>query len=632
MTTRREFVKAASLAPFAGLAPLQPCLTGVDRSMPGSASEEPVYAGRPLGYWLARVVSRDFDREVSDVPEQWMFRHFGDIAIPGLIEAMRDDSWFLAETELEMIATPSTIQALTHALNDKDSRVRHGAVSALYGIGLYKARYKPELVAAFRTAFPAIAEVLKTDEDEEVALVAAWILFGFSPWMAPNFSLPVAVSEYGSASNWATVVRQYPGQFSADQVVPELATMLSSNDAKIRLKAAQALSRFVSDHPGIVPIFVEHVLGREVITGIDFLGLDRIVENALPSLRQEFQNGSTKTRVSILHALAWSRSSIVLPILAEGLADEVWEIRAEATHGLSLIDSPEVVPFLIDAMQDQDRHVRRTARRGLANNDKLTSEALPAILNLLKQDDSTVQAFAALALIELDMETERAVLALQPILGNHDPSTRAEAAIAIARIDPGRSELVPILAEAIESEQQDLRNGAITALGRMGKNSAAVLPRLLNGIRQHRYSHDGLLGMLEQLGPDAAPAAPYLVELMAEPELGRNVPQVLGRIGEGAIPALNRSLRSNDLLVQSRAVRTLGFLGKPAKRFSPMLGELLTSDSPVLRIAAADALGNIGPSAVSALPALTEASRDRDIGVRVHAEQAMSRIGGRSQT
>ncbi len=630
MTTRREFVKTVALVPLAGIAASPTRMTRPNRAESQNLPEEPLYAGKPLSYWLARVTSQDHDRDVSDVAEKWVFRHFGDVAVPGLIEAMRNDSWFLAATELEMIGSPLTVRTLTQALKADDSRVRHGAAAAMYGIALHKARQRPDLVPVFREAFPLLAEVLQTDRDQQVATLAAWMLFEFAPEMAPDFSLPVAVSEYANAAVWATVVRRYPKHFPVKQVIPGLMALLNNDEAPTRLKAAEALSRFEPDQAGIVPVFVEHVLGREYISGLEFHGLDRLVEKALPTLRQEFQHGNTKVRVSILHALAWSRSHRVLPMLAEGLVDNAWEVRAEAASGLSFMDSPQGVPLLIQALQDQDRRVRKNARWVLASHDQLAAQALPEILQLLKHDAATVRAAAALALIDLNTEVEQAILALQPSLGHSDRCVRVEAAIAIAQSEPERSELVHLLAEGIESEEQDLRNGAIAALGRMGKHSAAVLPRLLAGSRQHFYAHNRLLGMLAELGPVAAPAGPDLVELMKDRELGRDVPEVLGRIGMPVIPSLTQALRSDDVLLQSRSLRALGYMGEAAQDFIPLLTAFLMSGPPVLRMVAAEALGHLGSPAASAVPALIVASRDRDSGVRLHAQQAMRRFTGRS--
>lgn len=634
MTTRREFVKTAALVPFAGLGASQNRITRRNRAQSENLPEEPVFAGKPLSYWLARVTSQNHDRDVCDVAEQWVFRHFGDVAVPGLIEALRNDVWFLAATELEMIGSPLAVRALTQALKADDSRVRHGAAAAMYGIALFKARQRPELVAVFRETFPILVEVLKTDREQQVATLSAWMLFEFAPWMAPDFSLPVAVSEYASAAVWATVVHRYPKHFPVDQVVPGLMTLLNNDDATTRLKAAEALSRFEPDEAAIVPVFVEHVIGREYISGLEFHGLDRFIEKALPTLRKKFQHGNTKVRVSILHALAWSRSSSVLPVLDEGLVDNAWEVRAEAASGLSMIespmDSPQVLPLLIQALHDPERRVRKNARWVLESHEHLRVAALPGLLKLLERGNPIARTSAALALMDLGIETQRAMMALQPNLGHRDRCVRVEAAIAIAKIDPERSELVHLLAEGIESEEQDLRNGAIAVLGRMGENSAAVLPRLLAGLRQHFYAHGRLFEMLAKLGPVAAPALPYLVELMKDQELGRDVPEVLGRIGMPAIPSLTQALRSDDVLLQSRSMRALRYVDGATQGFVPLLAEILTSGRPVLKMVAAEALGHIGSPAASVVPTLIVASRDQDIGVRVYAQQAMKRIKGES--
>ena len=630
MATRREFVKAAIMVPLAGLTVSQTLSHTLNDPATGHASDDPVYAGRPLSYWLARVSNRNHDRDVSDIAEQWLFRHFGDAAVPGLIEAMRSDCWFHAETELVMIGTPATVRALTQALKDDDPRVRHGAASAMFGIGRYKARQRPELLPVFREAFPVLTEVLKADRDEQVATISAWVLFGFTSWMAPDFSLPVQTSDYASPTIWAQVVRRYSKHFPVQQVVPRLISLLGNDDATTRLKAAQALSKFDPDHPGIEPIFVEHVIGREYISGLDFHGLDRIVEKALPTLRQRFRSGTAKTRVSILHALAWSRSSLILPTLAEGLVDEAWEVRAEATHGLSFIYSSETVPLLIQTLQDPDRHVRKNARWVLANNEHLAAKALPDLLKLVEDGDPVGRMSAALTLLDLDKETERALAVLLPTLDRRELSVRLESAISIAKFEPDRNELVPILVEGVEGKEHDLRNAAVAALEQMGRNAATVLPRIISRIRQPFYSRERLFGLIAGLGPDATLAVPHLIDLMKDREVGRDVPKVLGSIGKAAISSLKEATRSSDRLVQSRAVRGLGYLGDAAQTVVPMLIKLLRSEAPVLRIAAADALGDFGPAAALALPVLMETYRDCDIGVRVHAHQAMSRIQGGS--
>ena len=107
-----------------------------------------------------------------------------------------------------------------------------------------------------------------------------------------------------------------------------------------------------------------------------------------------------------------------------------------------------------------------------------------------------------------------------------------------------------------------------------------------------------MFGYVSDLGPRAAPAAPELVKLLADRECGRDAPLVLGKIGAKVLPLLAGPLESGDVLEQSRAIRTLGYVGKPAECFIPMLIEHLDSPSPVIRIATAEALGRMGSLAI----------------------------------
>jgi len=622
MNTRRDFLKSASVVPLAGLldGPLLLLTEGAAHS-----PAELIYAGKPVSYWAATLTSGDYDRDVYGLGDQWMFRHFGDAAVPGLIEAMRNDFWFFAEIELETIGSPATVRALTQALKHEDRRVRIGSAATMYGIGLHKPRFRPELIPAFREAFPVLAEVLKTDQESQVAEVATRILFELAPKMDPTFPLPVKISDYENAGFWAKVVRRFPEHFQAEEVVPLLVDRLGDEDARVRLEVAQALSNYDPDHPAIVPVFVEYAAGREHRTALEFSGLDRIVPKALPALREALKNENPKVRTSILHALGWSRSPAVIPTLAEGLDDESSEVRCQAVSSLYFADSSPAVPLLIRALRDDNRHVRNSARWVLRNHSRLAMAALPEVIGLLEEADPVVRASAALTLRELEKETERALANLRRNLDHDDLCVRLEAAIAVAEVEPDRSELVPILADGIDCEEHDLRAAAIEALRRAGRNAKVVLPKIIEGL-DNSWERSKLMGILEELGPDAAAAMPRLFEMMKDPEAGGGVPFALGKIGPKAIPPLMEAIRDRDLLIRSRAIRALGCMGDVAGQFVPMFIGFLRARSPALRIAAVDALGRVGPKAMSALPALKDASKDRDIAVRIDAQRAVGQI------
>ena len=49
-----------------------------------------------MSQWLARAAGYAYDPEEFDVMESWLFRSFGQAAVPGLIEAMKDELGCLA--------------------------------------------------------------------------------------------------------------------------------------------------------------------------------------------------------------------------------------------------------------------------------------------------------------------------------------------------------------------------------------------------------------------------------------------------------------------------------------------------------------------------------------------------------
>ena len=178
-----------------------------------------------------------------------------------------------------------------------------------------------------------------------------------------------------------------------------------------------------------------------------------------------------------------------------------------------------------------------------------------------------------------------------------------EATIAISEVEPDRDELVPILVDGIDCEDRNLRYAAIEALRRVARNTKAYLPRIIKGL-DNSSDRSNLISILAELGPDAVSAIPSLIKMLRDQEAGDGVPFSLGRIGPEAIPPLMKAMRDRDLLIRSRAIRALGYMGDNAKQFIPMFIGFLSNGSPVLRIAAADALGSIGPQAANALPAL----------------------------
>ena len=132
---------------------------------------------------------------------------------------------------------------------------------------------------------------------------------------------------------------------------------------------------------------------------------------------------------------------------------------------------------------------------------------------------------------------------------------------------------------------------------------------------------------LMRAGPEARSAAPALIELFRDGEatfLHPLAAVTLSRMGEDAVPALQKALEDRAVGVKSNAALTLGLIGPAARAAVPALAVALKDTDPAVRQAAAQALGRVG-SARPAVGRLNDLLTDRDVSVRIEAALALWR-------
>jgi hypothetical protein len=142
---------------------------------------------------------------------------------------------------------------------------------------------------------------------------------------------------------------------------------------------------------------------------------------------------------------------------------------------------------------------------------------------------------------------------------------------------------------------------------------------------------------LGEMGPKAKEAIPVLIEaLKKEQKPGNSLPdnaaQALGKIGEGAVPALIEVLKDRRATnAWPHAATALKVIGPKAKDALAALLEIAkTSKDPLAPLLAVDALGAIGPAAKEAVPTLIELMRHNTLpqpGGRTHVVVALGKIG-----
>jgi HEAT repeat protein len=116
------------------------------------------------------------------------------------------------------------------------------------------------------------------------------------------------------------------------------------------------------------------------------------------------------------------------------------------------------------------------------------------------------------------------------------------------------------------------------------------------------------LGLLEEIGPEAAEAVPAIISSLAKRDLRFNPyasPELraLRAIGRPTVPALAESLTSEDVIIRSLAAETLGRIGADARAALPALEKALSDEDDEVRREAAKALRKIRGAAVPADPA-----------------------------
>ena len=617
METRRDFLKTAAVLPILGALPHSTTLPGPTCSDKREPIPGMIYAGKPISYWLAQLDRMEYEPEYEDVESLSVFASFGSAAVPHLIEAMGSHHPSLAAVQLQWMASPRTVQLLTDALEHRNWPVRAGAIRALSGIARRRDG-EAWVTEALREALPLIARA-KWDDNPHIAVPAETFVYKFGPAIEPRCPLPFRYLESEDPCKRELAVRwlrDFP--LRAGEVVPLLEAKLEDREASVRWAAAETLSSFDSDHPGIVPVFLDGVLrGRFTYLG-GFHAVDRIVLKILPDLQEALRSEEPKTRVAVANAFGWSESEAVLPMILRMLSDPSPEVRREAVLSLRSFDGRDIVPCLITALQDEDRKVRQHARRSLRGRPTPTDEMLPALAKLAESASPDARVAAMLAIDDLGREAATALPTLRRNLCHSDSRVRMAAAIVVGRLACYRDGADPSAAREGSSRYEVIEED-IDALVQLGSDLDTVARRLANNLSSDRL-HLESVRLLELLDVRARPALHHLIRLLKSPDLNPcvryGVQRCLAGIGRDAIQPLLDLLADDAAYVRTRAIRTLGLMTTQARLVVPPLLKIVEMGTPPERVLAIEALGNIGPAATPAVPLLSQSLRDQDLAVR----------------
>jgi HEAT repeat protein len=306
----------------------------------------------------------------------------GEVTIPSLLVALRDESRFASRALLDL-GSPS-IPGLLDALSNGDQPARFGSAWALGWIGDPSA--VPGLLAALsdqdpgvqentiralghighRDAVPGLLEVLLDPKNKSNIRWNAAIVLGEikDPSVIPDL---ISILKIKSEDQW---VKRFTatalGKIKDTRAIEILLILLKDGQKGLRQSAASALG-FLGDS-SVIPELIEAMSDRNkevawhAARSLGLIG-DPV---AIPGLLAVLKNRRHLVRKHAAKSLGSIGDSTAVPGLCEALQDRDKYVRVEAARSLGIIGDLSAVPELRRALWDFDWYVRKNVRDALA--------------------------------------------------------------------------------------------------------------------------------------------------------------------------------------------------------------------------------------------------------------------------
>ena len=298
-------------------------------------------------------------QSLKRIDRQWAQSEGAHKAVPGLIESLKNEQWFVRYISSEILGKIGTgakkaVPGLVKLLADSDPKVRVAAKKAMDKILLKNSPYEIEA-----------EDSAGTETLEEITRLVGQLAEGSG---IARVEAAQAVGEIGPA---------------AEQAVPYLVKALGNRDSKLRTEAAHALKQIDSQwqqYPSvqkIIPLFVKSLSGAnadadcsmpaEALREIGPASVRYLVE-ALADSNKDIVNSAAKFLDEKYPD--WQRSEgarEAVPKLAESLADSQWFVRHAAAEVLGKIGPGAIkaVPYLVKMLADKNKAVRDISKEAL---------------------------------------------------------------------------------------------------------------------------------------------------------------------------------------------------------------------------------------------------------------------------
>jgi HEAT repeat protein len=294
---------------------------------------------------------------------------------------------------------------------------------------------------------------------------------------------------------------------------------------------------------------------------------------AVPALTGSLKSDDAKVRIAAAQALAEIgpvAKAAVPDLLNQALHDPVLYAGTTAAGALRRIDlvaARQVMTAYLPALNNEDVQKRRDACAMLEGLGPVAKPAVPALSNALNDTNETVRMQAAGALGEIGIPASLVIRGLAKALQDPAPTVRHRALTQFAFSIPPTEAVVPLLKQLLEDKDRSITSLAQVALNsplRQAKDRTAVYVTIL----QMGSVNDYTLRQLAQFGLEAAGTVPAVIPVLKHdrPLFRYLAAEVLGAIGpgaEGAVPALIAALQDQDIVVRDSVAEALEAIGTP---------------------------------------------------------------------
>jgi HEAT repeat protein len=362
---------------------------------------------------------------------------------------------------------------------------------------------------------------------------------------------------------------------AAADAVPALAHELSSEHAHVRQAAAEALGQIGPAAEPAVPALIQLLTDR------------------LPASRQA---------AAVALSRAGRADPAALPPLIQLLPDRADEVREAAVEALVQF-GPDAVGPLVELLQAIDpKSMEEWLRVKVQNLDWSCN-----VVARLEQGESVAVGRRA-NFEEIRREPVKALRSATWCFGHAVADhlrleTAREAAVRVlAQLGPDAAPAVGVLVEALADKSRRTRLAAVRALGQIGPPARSALTGLARALAEVDPARKAATEALARVdlnwasSPELAEAiAGLAADLRRTGDFGQGAADALVAIGPASVPALIRSLGSEDRIEREAAANTLGRLGPAARDAIPALQGTLQDQHGWVRDAAARALRAIAP-------------------------------------